>query len=78
MPNWLRCTRPKGLPKVPEVKSAKNRMRADLVASHLDSEVERLLRLGASDIADLQESGYKWTTLVDPDGNEFDAIAERA
>lgn len=64
--------------KVPEAKSAKNRAHVDLIAPDLDSEVQRLLSLGASHIADLQEDGYKWTTLADLDGNEFDVIAEHA
>lgn len=28
--------------------------------------------LGATEVASYDESGYQWTTLQDPEGNEFD------
>jgi hypothetical protein len=41
----------------------------------LDAEVERLLGLGASRKADVEMGSMRWTTLQDPEGNEFDVIA---
>lgn len=61
--------------KVPEGKTAKNRMHADLVVEELEAEVQRLIGLGAQQKAEVKESGYHWYTLADPQGNEFDVIA---
>ena len=60
---------------VPEGKSAKNRMHADLITADLQAEVERLVGLGATWKADVEMGSTHWTTLVDPEGNEFDVIA---
>jgi hypothetical protein len=62
--------------KVPEAKTAKNRAHVDLVTADLPAEVERLVRLGATRVADIEEDGAKWTTLTDPAGNEFDLVAQ--
>jgi predicted enzyme related to lactoylglutathione lyase len=64
--------------KVPEAKTAKNRAHVDLVTADLSAEVDRLVRLGASRVADIEESGAQWTTLTDPAGNEFDLVAQPA
>ena len=61
---------------VPEGKSAKNRMHPDLITADLEAEVRRLIGLGASRKADVTMGGMRWTTLLDPEGNEFDVIAE--
>jgi predicted enzyme related to lactoylglutathione lyase len=59
---------------VPEGKAAKNRVHLDFGASDLASEVERILTLGATHLADVEESGFRWATLADPEGNEFDVV----
>jgi hypothetical protein len=64
--------------RVPEGKSAKNRMHPDLITADLEAEVERLTGLGASRQADVEMGGTRWTTLLDPEGNEFDVIGEPA
>ena len=56
---------------VPEGKTAKNRMHLDLQANDREAEVERLLALGATLTHDKEEWGVRWTTLADPEGNEF-------
>ena len=61
--------------KVPEEKIAKNRVHVDFLAPDLAKEVDRVLALGASHIRDIEESGYRWATLADPQGNEFDVVA---
>ncbi len=61
--------------RVPEGKSAKNRMHPDLISADLDAEVERLVGLGAAKKADVDMGSMRWTTLLDPEGNEFDVIA---
>jgi hypothetical protein len=63
---------------VPEGKSAKNRMHPDLITADLEAEVERLVGLGATWKADVKLDSMRWTTLPDPEGNEFDVIAETA
>ena len=61
--------------KVPEPKQVKNRVHADLLADDRQKEVDRVVALGATALGEFDESGAKWTTLTDPEGNEFD-IAE--
>lgn len=56
---------------VPEPKTAKNRVHLDLGTDDRAAEVERLLALGATHIHDKDEFGMRWTTLADPEGNEF-------
>ncbi len=57
--------------KVPEPKTAKNRMHLDVMAPNPEAEVARLVELGATRVADTHEYGYKWTVMADPEGNEF-------
>jgi len=64
--------------KVPEGKTSKNRVHPDLVAADLDTEVSRIVGLGASRKAEYDEGGYRWITLTDPEGNEFDVMAADA
>jgi len=63
-PTWL-------FAKVPEPKVAKNRMHLDLAAPDQEAEVTHLVELGATRVADMNEWGYKWTVMQDPEGNEF-------
>jgi hypothetical protein len=57
--------------RVPEPKTAKNRMHLDVMASEPEAEVDRLVELGATHVADREEYGYTWTVMTDPEGNEF-------
>jgi hypothetical protein len=66
--------------KVPEAKTAKNRMHLDLVVDDSvprNREVARLVDLGATHVADKDEWGHSWAVLTDPEGNEFCVSAER-
>jgi hypothetical protein len=69
---------------VPDTKSVKNRIHFDLRPSSAtrDEEVERLLGIGAVQIADLRDhDGQGWVVMTDPEGNEFCVLrseAERA
>jgi hypothetical protein len=63
---------------VPEGKSAKNRMHPDLMTGDLEAEVERLIGLGANRKAEVEMGSMRWTTLLDPEGNEFDVIGATA
>ena len=61
--------------RVPEAKQAKNRVHIDFIASSLEDEVQRVLTLGATHVGNVDEGGYQWATLTDPEGNEFDLVA---
>ena len=61
--------------RVPEGKQVKNRVHVDFITGGLQEEVERLLALGATHVRDVDEGGYQWATLTDPEGNEFDVVA---
>lgn len=58
--------------KVPESKVVKNRVHLDLRGESMAAEVERLVALGASVVAErsLGET-IRWTVMEDPEGNEF-------
>jgi hypothetical protein len=55
------------------VKQGKNRVHLDLRTRDLGAEVSRVLALGATRQTDspIQENGWTWHILEDPDGNEF-------
>lgn len=57
--------------RVPESKSAKNRLHLDLRPQDRDAEVARLEDLGARRVDVGQGSEVTWVVLADPDGNEF-------
>ncbi|MGH7866990.1 MAG: VOC family protein, partial [Candidatus Dormibacteraceae bacterium] len=57
--------------KVPEEKAGKNRLHVDLTADDRESEVARLIALGATRGSDHREWGAEWSVLQDPEGNEF-------
>jgi predicted enzyme related to lactoylglutathione lyase len=50
-------------------------MHIDLIASDYEAELDRLLGPGATKINEMTPGGARWTTLADPEGNEFDVIA---
>jgi hypothetical protein len=56
--------------KVPEAKTAKNRVHPDVMTPDVEAEVARLIELGATRVAD-REYGYTWTVMTDPEGYEF-------
>ncbi|MEO1062072.1 MAG: VOC family protein [Actinomycetota bacterium] len=61
---------------VPEPKSVKNRVHLDLIADDRRAEIERLVGLGATFVADKDEWGVSWTVMHDPEGNEFCIAAD--
>ena len=66
---------------VPEPKQVKNRLHFDLrpVTGTRDEELQRLLDLGATEVADLREpDGTGWVVLSDPEGNEFCILRSQA
>jgi hypothetical protein len=68
---------------VPETKQLKNRIHLDLrpAEGSRDAEVERVLGLGATQVADLRGKhgpGTGWVVLADPEGNEFCILRSEA
>ena len=61
------------LQRVPETKQQKNRLHLDLRTADLDTEVVRVVGLGATRLTaePIAEDGWRWHILADPDGNEF-------
>lgn len=57
--------------RVPDDKRTKNRLHLDLRPDDQSTEVERLLRLGASRTSVGQRGDETWEVLADPEGNEF-------
>ena len=68
--------------RVPEPKTAKNRMHLDInIATRgstpqerrtqVDTEVARLLSLGATKVSSFDEDKGVWTVMLDPEGNKF-------
>lgn len=63
--------------KAAEGKVAKNRFHPDLIAGDLEAEVDRLMSIGAVRKEAFDANGACWVRLIDPEGNEFDVVAER-
>lgn len=65
---------------VPEAKSVKNRIHFDLRPTDRtrDAEVERLIGIGAVQLADRRTPSGGWVTLADPEGNEFCVLRSRS
>ncbi|HWM37601.1 MAG TPA: VOC family protein [Streptomyces sp.] len=63
---------------VPEGKTVKNRLHIDVNPTdrEQDEEVRRLLDLGARRV-DVGQGDESWVVLADPEGNEFDVLADR-
>jgi len=59
--------------RVPEDKTAKNRLHLDVRVGSAErpAEVARLIGLGATEHGSFDEHGSSWTVLTDPEGNEF-------
>lgn len=61
---------------VPDAKRGKNRLHFDIQpdVGTRDEEVERVIKLGAKEVADQRDHygpGIGWVVLQDPEGNEF-------
>jgi hypothetical protein len=68
---------------VPDEKQAKNRLHFDLRPRECsrDEEVERLIGLGTTVVADLRGKyglGTGWVVFADPEGNEFCVLRSQA
>ena len=59
---------------VPGLKPAANRFHLIVVTEHYREEIERLTGLGATTVTETKLPEVRWTTLADPEGNEFDLV----
>jgi catechol 2,3-dioxygenase-like lactoylglutathione lyase family enzyme len=68
------------LQQVPEPKPAKNRLHLDLRTRELEPEVERIRAAGGVAITErpMEEFGFRWQVLADPDGNELCVVEPSA
>ena len=57
--------------KVPEGKTAKNRMHLDLHVPDPEAHVARLVDAGGTEVETRSELGITWTVMLDPEHNEF-------
>jgi predicted enzyme related to lactoylglutathione lyase len=59
--------------RVPEAKTVKNRLHLDVVVDDLDMACAQIEELGGgrTPSEDLEEYGFRWRLMTDPDGNEF-------
>lgn len=79
---WFVVLKGGGLPvllafqKVEDPTPGKNRLHLDLTADDLDAEVDRLVAAGATLVARRGDDSFRWATMADPHGNEFD-VAEQ-
>lgn len=64
--------------KVPEGKTAKNRVHLDVSVPDRVAHVARLVEAGATYIDERSEMGATWTVLEDPEGNVFCIAGEPA
>ncbi|MFJ6434267.1 VOC family protein [Streptomyces sp. NPDC091416] len=66
--------------RVPERKTAKNRLHLDVspIDTGTEAEVARLLGLGATRVDVGQGPARSWTVMADPEGNEFDVVRSLA
>ncbi|MEL7158504.1 MAG: VOC family protein [Actinomycetota bacterium] len=64
--------------KVPEGKTAKNRLHLDVAVTDPNDHVARLTAAGATAIETRTELGSTWTVMEDPEGNVFCVTAESA
>ena len=65
--------------RVPEAKTTKDRLHLDFVVDDLDAASSRISELGGRPASadDLEEYGYRWRIMHDPEGNEFCVILRR-
>jgi|GraSoiStandDraft_9_1057307.scaffolds.fasta_scaffold366182_3 predicted enzyme related to lactoylglutathione lyase len=59
--------------RVPETKTAKNRLHFDIGVEDVDAATASIEALGGNRVPheDYHEHGYRWRLMTDPEGNEF-------
>ncbi|MEN4739172.1 VOC family protein [Pantoea agglomerans] len=62
--------------KTEDVPAHRNRVHFDLKTPDLNGQTERLVVLGAAIVQKFELPQIRYTTLADPDGNNFDLVQE--
>ena len=62
--------------KVEDPTPGKNKAHLDLGTADRDAEVERLQAAGATLIEQRGDESFRWVTLADPQGNQFDVYQD--
>jgi predicted enzyme related to lactoylglutathione lyase len=63
--------------RVPEPKVGKTRIHLDLAVEDLVAATERIVALGGAwDGHDRELESFRWRTMTDPEGTEFDIVVE--
>ncbi|GBR02672.1 VOC family protein [Asaia siamensis] len=62
--------------KIGDVPTQRNRVHLDLRTPDLDHQIQQLLRIGATLVKQHELPQIRYATLLDPDGNTFDLVAE--
>lgn len=62
--------------KIEDASRQRNRVHIDLKTVDLDGETDRLVALGATVVQKIALPQIRYNTLTDPDGNNFDLVAE--
>ncbi|WP_216894123.1 VOC family protein [Nocardia alni] len=55
-----------------------NRFHLVLITDHYTEEIARVTALGANPLSETTLPDVRWTTLADPEGNEFDLVTWHA
>ncbi|MGZ8481473.1 MAG: VOC family protein [Candidatus Limnocylindria bacterium] len=61
-----------GFQPVPEPKTVKNRMHVDITVEHMAETVAWIEANGGRTLRENAIGDFRWTTVADPEGNEFD------
>jgi len=58
---------------VPEGKTSKNRVHLDIAVSDIERAAHRMKELGGGQVSpeDVEEHGWRYRVMTDPEGNEF-------
>ncbi|MDQ2742094.1 MAG: VOC family protein [Chloroflexota bacterium] len=58
---------------VPEAKTSKNRVHLDIAVSDIDRAAHRVKELGGGQVSpeDVEEHGWRYRVMTDPEGNAF-------
>jgi predicted enzyme related to lactoylglutathione lyase len=72
---WLRPQHPGGisvaLQTVEQATEGPRRLHLDADVPDIEAAKARIVELGGSVVADREMQGFRWTTMADPEGNEF-------
>jgi hypothetical protein len=69
---------PAHVPPSPGSQDRQEPVHLDIATAEFDAETDRLIKLGATQLNDIEQGSNHWRTFADPEGNEFDLVATAA